>query len=238
MSQYTGNLTHNSSEVHSLSVVSKLLGIRPTVIELALSIPEDARSIVIFAHGGGSGVSSPRNQQIANSLSKAGFATLLVDLLGHEEKEFDKRNFEYRFNIPLLSERLTATMQWVWENPATSNMSVGLFGASTGSAAALTVAATASRAEVKAIVSRGGRPDLVKQEHMTMIETPTIFIVGENDKSVINWTRNTFKCLEKMKEKRIVVIPGAGHLFEEPGTLEKVAELSIHWFKKFLLLPR
>jgi dienelactone hydrolase len=160
-----------------------------------------------------------------------------MDLLGPEEQEMDKRTFEYRFNIALLSERLIGVIKWLRKKPTVSDLSIGLFGASTGAAAAMTAAAAFSReamtVSIKAIVSRGGRPDLVKPEVLETIETPTLFIVGGKDESVLMLTRETFE-LVKMKEKEIVVIQEAGHLFEEPGSLEKVSESSISWFRKFL----
>lgn len=229
--------TEAMSVFSSVSIRSELFGIRPTKIDLALSIPPDTKGIVILAHGGGSNKTSPRNQLVAGSLRRAGFATVLTDLLGPEEQEKDKRTFEYRFNIALLAERLASVINWLKSNPAVSDLPIGLFGASTGAAAAITAAASASMAKalgINAIVSRGGRPDLVKPEHLGTIETPTLFIVGENDTSVLKLTRETFKGLKKMKEKEIVVIQGAGHLFEESGSLDQVSELATRWFRKYL----
>jgi putative phosphoribosyl transferase len=197
-------------------------------------MPADPKGVVIFAHGGGSSRTSPRNRLVARMLYKEGFATLLVDLLGREEREKDKTIFEYRFNIALLSERLAYVTKWVNDNQVTLGLAIGLFGTSTGAAAALTATATAPGANIKAVVSRGGRPDLVKKESLHAIEAPTLFIVGGKDKSVISWTVESLKLMARTKAKEMVLIRGAGHLFEEPGSIEQVAELAASWFKKFL----
>jgi dienelactone hydrolase len=180
-------------------------------------------------------VSSPRNKQVADALNKAGFATLLADLLGPEEKRSDARTFEYRFNIPLLSERLSKIIHWARENETTSQLQVGLLATSTGAAAALTAVTTSEGSRAKAIVSRGGRPDLVKPEVLSIVHTPTVFIVGGKDRSVLAWTRDAFENLRMLGEKDIVVIPEAGHLFEEPGALERVSDLAVDWFGKYIV---
>ena len=229
--------TNPEDDIISISIASRLHGVRSTNIELALSIPANPLGIVVFVHGGGSGRASPRNKLVADSMNKSGFANVLVDLLGPEEKERDQRTFEYRFNIALLSERLVGVIKWLKDNQDTSSLDVGLFGASTGSTAALSVASTftySHDAGIKAVVSRGGRPDLVAPGLLQALETPTLFLVGEKDKEVIRWTKDVFKELKKMGEKKIVVIPGAGHLFEEQGSMEQVSDLAEGWFRRFL----
>lgn len=191
-----------------------------------LGIPEGARGIVLFAHGSGSGRFSPRNQYVAGVLREAGIATLLMDLL----EEWESEDRAKVFDIGLLAERLLSATVWVREQPETRDLSVGYFGASTGAAAALE-AASKSDVEIKAVVSRGGRPDLA-MEHLPNVKAPTLLIVGGNDGPVIGMNREAFENLPG--EKEMVIVPGAGHLFEEPGTLEKVASLARDWFAKHL----
>lgn len=208
---------------------SKLVNI-PTdsvVLEGDLEIPRGAHALVIFAHGSGSSRHSKRNKYVAQILREAGLGTLLFDLLTKEEDTV----YENRFNIPLLARRLLAATQWVREQPQTKKLKIGYFGASTGAAAAL-IAATAPAAEIGAIVSRGGRPDLAERalEH---VQSPTLLIVGGNDYIVIELNQQAYKLMKAEKELRI--IPGASHLFEEPGALEQVARLAAEWFQKHLL---
>ena len=191
-----------------------------------LGIPEDAQGIVLFAHGSGSGRFSPRNQYVAGVLREAGIATLLMDLL----EEWESEDRAKVFDIGLLAERLLSATVLVREQPETRDLSVGYFGASTGAAAALEAAAK-SDVEIKAIVSRGGRPDLA-MEYLPNVKAPTLLIVGGNDGPVIGMNREAFENLPG--EKEMVIVPGAGHLFEEPGTLEKVADLARDWFAKYL----
>ena len=194
-----------------------------------LAIPEGAKGIVVFAHGSGSSRFSPRNRFVAEELEKAGFATLLMDLLTEEEEEIDERTAELRFNIPLLAERVIHTTEWLKANAATKKLQLGYFGASTGAAAALIAAAKIP--EIRAVVSRGGRPDLA-MDHLADVKAPTLLIVGGNDEPVIGMNK---KALEKLnKRSRIEIVLGATHLFEEHGKLEKVAELAIAWFMKNL----
>ena len=199
-------------------------------LEGNLNIPENPRGVVLFAHGSGSSRHSPRNQFVAQVLHKAGFATLLIDLLTASEEEQDRQTGHLRFNIDLLSERVEGATNWLTVNPATANLKIGYFGASTGAAAAL-VAASKHPLAVGAVVSRGGRPDLAGSS-LTSIQTPTLLIVGSKDTQVIELNRMAFSLLKG--EKQIEIIPGATHLFEEPGALEQVAQLASQWFTRYL----
>jgi putative phosphoribosyl transferase len=195
-----------------------------------LGIPKDARGVVLFAHGSGSGRHSPRNRYVAEVLREAGLATLLVDLLTPEEEEVDLRTRHLRFDIGLLADRLAVATDWVIENPGTQNLRVGYFGASTGAGAALVAAAERPR-QVGAIVSRGGRPDLAG-EALPRVTAPTLLIVGGEDELVIGMNREAMEQLRA--EKKLEVVPGATHLFEEPGKLEEVARLAAGWFAQHL----
>ena len=195
-----------------------------------LGIPEDARGVVLFAHGSGSGRHSPRNRYVAEVLREAGLATLLVDLLTPEEEEVDLRTRHLRFDIGLLADRLAAATDWVIENSRTQNLRVGYFGASTGAGAALVAAAELPR-QVGAIVSRGGRPDLAG-EALPRVTAPTLLIIGGEDEPVIGMNREAMEQLPA--EKKLEVVPGATHLFEEPGKLEEVARLAAGWFAQHL----
>ncbi len=193
-----------------------------------LAIPEKASGIVLFAHGSGSSRFSPRNMFVAKELEKAGIATLLIDLLTEKEDEV----YETRFNIGLLTERLGGVVRFLSEKPETKGLAVGLFGASTGAAAALQVAAKLG-SEVVAVVSRGGRPDLA-MEKLGKVTAPTLLIVGGNDVDVIELNEQALAALHC--ERKLEIVPGATHLFEEPGTLERVAGLAVEWFTRFLVL--
>jgi len=195
-------------------------------IEGNLSIPPAARGIVLFAHGSGSSRFSPRNQYVAKALNKAGLATLLIDLLTREEEDIDTSTGEFRFDIDLLSQRLISATKWLRENPATRNLAFGYFGASTGAAAAL-IAAAKLPEEIKAVVSRGGRPDLAL-DYLPKVKAPTLLIVGGNDQAVLDLNRKAMARLSVLK--KLEIVPGASHLFEEPGKLEEVAKLSADWF--------
>ncbi|MBI4296706.1 MAG: dienelactone hydrolase family protein [Chloroflexi bacterium] len=199
-------------------------------LEGDLSIPEGAPGIVLFAHGSGSSRRSPRNRSVAQTLLEGGLATLLFDLLTLQEEAVDINTGRWRFDIILLGERLVQATDWVKENPETKQLAIGYFGASTGAAAAL-VAAVERPDEVRAIVSRGGRPDLAG-EALPMVKAPTLLIVGGEDYQVITLNR---AALAKLRgEKELVIVPGATHLFEEPGALEQVAKLASRWFQKYL----
>ena len=199
-------------------------------LEGNLNIPENPRGVVLFAHGSGSSRHSPRNQFVAQVLHKAGFATLLIDLLTAGEEEQDWQTGHLRFNIDLLSQRVEGATNWLTTNPATANLKIGYFGASTGAAAAL-VAAAEHPLTVGAVVSRGGRPDLAGSA-LTAVQAPTLLIVGSKDTQVIELNRMALSLLKG--EKQIEIIPGATHLFEEPGALEQVAQLASQWFTRYL----
>jgi dienelactone hydrolase len=204
-----------------------------TSLEGDLVRPGPSGGLVVFAHGSGSSRKSPRNRFVAQFLQQAGLGTLLFDLLTAAEEAEDLRNGRYRFNIPFLAERLMAVTDWLPANPELRGAVVGYFGASTGAAAAL-VAAASRQAVVRAVVSRGGRPDLAG-EALYQVQAPTLLIVGGNDRPVISMNR---EALEKLpSEKELVIIPGASHLFEERGTLEEVARLAARWFGNHLALP-
>ena len=199
-------------------------------LEGNLGIPEGAVGVVLFAHGSGSGRNSPRNRYVAEALREAGLATLLIDLLTPEEEEEDLRTRRLRFDIGLLAERLVAATDWLIENPDTQNLPVGYFGASTGAAAAL-VAAAERPGAVGAIASRGGRPDLAG-EALPRVAAPTLLIVGGKDEPVIGMNREAMA--QMCAEKELEIVPGATHLFEEPGALDEVARLAARWFARHL----
>jgi pimeloyl-ACP methyl ester carboxylesterase len=185
---------------------------------------------VFFAHGSGSSRFSPRNQYVAKEFNKAKIGTLLFDLLTAEEEETDVVTAEYRFNIALLAERLIGATEWLRNDPQTKKFAFGYFGASTGAAAAL-IAAAKLPGDIAAVVSRGGRPDLAGK-YLPNIVAPTLLLVGGLDTEVIELNR---QALDQMKsQKKLVIIPGATHLFEEPGILEEVAKLSADWFLCYL----
>lgn len=193
-----------------------------------LAIPEAAAGLVIFAHGSGSGRHSPRNQFVAGVLQEAGLGTLLLDLLTEEEGALDARTGHLRFNIELLTERLAGATEWGWHEKETASLAVGYFGASTGAAAALQAAAEFGLA-IAAVVSRGGRPDLAASS-LPHVRSPTLLIVGGNDVDVLRLNREAYALLET--ERELVMVPGASHLFEEPGALEEVARLAAAWFTR------
>jgi len=195
-----------------------------------LSVPPGAKSVVAFAHGSGSGRFSPRNQFVARALGEGGLATLLYDLLEEEEAE----DREMVFDIELLAGRLQSAANWLSREPETHALRLGYFGASTGAGAAL-VAAARDPAAVGAVVSRGGRPDLA-HTHLSAVQAPTLLIVGGNDDVVIELNEQALGLLRCPKQ--LVLVPGATHLFEEPGTLEEVARLAKEWFVQHLAPAR
>jgi dienelactone hydrolase len=203
-------------------------------LEGNLIVPPRAKGVVLFAHGSGSGRHSPRNRYVAGVLREAALATLLIDLLTDEEEAIDARTGHLRFDIDLLAVRLRAASDWLAGNPPTSDLAIGYFGASTGAAAAL-IAAAAGQHHVEAVVSRGGRPDLAGSA-LERVWAPTLLVVGGEDGPVIDLNRDAFLRLAT-PEKRLDVIPGAGHLFEGPGQLEQVADLASEWFTRHLRPP-
>ncbi len=212
------------------AVYERTLEIPPAGIIADLSIPQNVRGLVLFAHGSGSSRFSPRNRFIAKILQNAGFATLLMDLLTSAEEEVDQQTGHLRFDIELLGERLMQATEHVATLADTADLPVDYFGASTGAAAAL-VAAAAFPDRIRAVVSRGGRPDLAGSA-LPQVHAPTLLIVGEADEPVVRLNREALKQLTC--PKKLEIIPGAGHLFEEPGALERVAELTVDWFQRHL----
>ena len=200
-------------------------------LEGNLSIPDGARGVVLFAHGSGSGRHSPRNRFVARQLVGAGLAALLIDLLTEEEERAEMYTRHLRFDIDLLAGRLVGATDWLAAEPRTANLAVGYFGASTGGGAAL-VAAAQRPDRVTAVVSRGGRPDLAG-DSLPRVTAPTLLIVGGDDEPVIDMNQ---WALERLGSpvKRLEIIPGASHLFEEPGALEEVARLAADWFTHYL----
>jgi putative phosphoribosyl transferase len=196
-------------------------------LEGNLSTPEGAEGIVLFAHGSGSSRFSPRNRFVADTLRQGGLATLLIDLLTSEEGDVDRYTRHLRFDINLLAGRLAGATDWVLEQAGTRGLDVGYFGSSTGAAAAL-VAAAQRPDVINAVVSRGGRPDLAGQA-LRHVEAPTLLIVGSNDVQVLGLNRQALAQLHG--EKKIEIVPGVGHLFQEPGALETVAQLARQWFE-------
>ncbi len=199
-------------------------------LEADLTIPANSVGIVIFAHGSGSSRKSPRNKFVANKLNTANLATLLIDLLTSEEEKLDFQTRELRFNIDLLTERISKITDWIIANDLTKELPVGYFGASTGAAAALKAAAKRERV-IKAVVSRGGRPDLA-EEVLEQVHAPALLIVGSEDLAVIGMNELALKKLRC--EKKLEIVKGATHLFEEPGTLDAAADLAKDWFIQHL----
>lgn len=197
-------------------------------LEGTLVISKGAKGIVIFVHGSGSSRHSPRNIFVAQVLNKAGIGTLLFDLLTEKEDEI----YETRFDIPLLTERIKLVTQWVKKQPQTKDLNIGYFGASTGAAAAINAAADLGD-EIKAVVSRGGRPDIAEEESFKIIQSPTLLIVGGEDHGVIELNEQAYSKMVNAS-KELSIVPEATHLFEEEGALEEVSHLASEWFKKYL----
>ena len=212
------------------SPVDVVIPVERAVLKGILAVPAGAQGIVVFAHGSGSSRLSPRNQQVARELHSEGFATLLFDLLTHDEAIVDERTREHRFDIPLLGERLVAATDWLRSRDDTRSLPIGYFGASTGAAAAL-VAAAERQDEVSAVVSRGGRPDLAGSS-LSLVSAPTLLIVGGLDTVVIDMNESARERLRGTSE--LVIIEGATHLFEEPGTIEQVIRHATEWFRRHL----
>jgi pimeloyl-ACP methyl ester carboxylesterase len=209
------------------------IGVAGVVLDADVAVPEQSRGVVVFAHGSGSSRHSPRNRYVAEELQSAGLATVLADLLTEQEERVDARTRELRFDINLLAVRVIALTDWVTGYEQSAGLPVGLFGASTGAAAAL-VAAAARPDPVRAVVSRGGRPDLAG-EFLRLVRQPTLLIVGQNDATVIELNRRAAQQLGGAT--RSAIVPGATHLFEEPGALERAAALARDWFVRHLPGP-
>lgn len=203
-------------------------------LEGSLTIPLGAQALVLFAHGSGSSRRSSRNQIIATLLNNNGSATLLVDLLSKEEKKIDENTKHLRYNIELLAERIAAITNWLAQQSETKNLRIGYFGSSTGAAAAIIAASRLSA--VKAIVTRGGRFDLVDESVLNQVKAPTLFLVGCNDTAVTAMNKRSLELLSAA-DKELAIIPGATHLFEEPGKMEEVAQITADWFECYLLEP-
>jgi putative phosphoribosyl transferase len=204
--------------------------IPPSGVAGDLAVPINAQGVIVFAHGSGSSRLSSRNRFVAGVLQPAGLATLLLDLLTAEEEQIDLRTRQLRFDIDLLAKRLVEATEWLAEDDSVGGLPVGYFGASTGAAAAL-IAAAELPDSTRAVVSRGGRPDLAGAA-LPKVKAPTLLIVGGDDYEVIKLNR---KALNELQcEKRLEIVPGATHLFEEPGTLEQVAEFARDWFKHYV----
>jgi pimeloyl-ACP methyl ester carboxylesterase len=218
-------MTHSPSQVELVHIQ-----VGSVTLEGDLQIPDRATGLVLFAHGSGSSRHSPRNRFVAHELQTAGLATLLLDLLTPEEEAVDQHTGHLRFDIGLLAERLVAATLWAAVDAATRSLAIGYFGASTGAAAAL-VAAALEPEKVRAVVSRGGRPDLAG-EALPLVRAPTLLIVGGRDLTVVELNRAALARLRT--EARLEIVPGATHLFEEPGALEAVARLAREWFLQHL----
>lgn len=213
------NAASSSEPVYLTSGKTRLAG--------TLELPPSPRGLVLFAHGSGSSRLSPRNSYVAGELRRAGLGTLLLDLLSRDEEGDDR----HRFDIALLSTRLGEAVHWLAQQPQTAGFALGLFGTSTGAAAALRLAAGRPE-QIAAVVSRGGRPDLAGDDELARVRAPTLLIVGSEDHPVVELNRQALRDLTC--EKELVVVRGATHLFEEPGALPEVARLAARWFKGYL----
>jgi putative phosphoribosyl transferase len=200
-----------------------------------ISLPDHAKGLVLFAHGSGSSRHSPRNRHVADVLNRGAVGTILIDLLTADEEAVDLQTAELRFDIPLLGRRLTAITDWICRQPVLKHLALGYFGASTGAAAALVSAAERPKI-VRAVVSRGGRPDLAGPA-LRGVLAPTLFIVGEQDRVVLDLNYSAITQLPRETQQKLEVIAGATHLFEEPGTLDRAAALARNWFQAHLKSP-
>lgn len=212
--------------MNSASSENLIIPLNHAKLEGSLGVPKQAKALVLFAHGSGSSRFSPRNQFVARHLQEKGLATLLIDLLTEEEEKIDEETRALRFDIDWLAERLLEITHWIFQEKRTSGLAVGYFGSSTGAAAALEAAALSTH-PIFAVVSRGGRPDLAGS-FLPQVKAPTLLIVGGDDVEVIKLNKEAFELLPC--EKKMEIVPGASHLFEEPGRLEKVASLASAWF--------
>lgn len=216
--------------MHHTKEEEVVITLEKVTLNASLVVPKDPRGIVLFAHGSGSSRFSPRNKFVAEVLQDGQIATLLLDLLTASEEEIDIQTRHYRFDIMRLATRLVGATEWIGQHPATKGLGIGYFGSSTGAAAAL-VAAAEEGENIRAVVSRGGRPDLAGQ-FLPKVYSPTLLIVGGDDNIVIGLNQEAFSILEC--EKKMEIIPGATHLFEEQGALEEVARLARIWFTQHL----
>jgi putative phosphoribosyl transferase len=227
--------------IKMLDSITRQIVIHGRILEGDLTIPTGAEAVILFAHGSGSSRHSTRNQYVAEVLNKAGFATLLVDLLSSEEKEADIAGRHMRYDIELLAGRFKEVTKWLLQQPQTKNLKIGYFGSSTGAAAAISAAANFSNSNdiVKALVLRGGRLDLAEERQLQKIMAPTLLIVGgSDDRIVVGINKTALKELKNAKDRELALIPGAGHLFEEPGKMEDVAKIAAEWFEIYLLCSR
>jgi dienelactone hydrolase len=224
------------TQVQTETGEKRLVHVQTGIVTLTgdLVVPEGASGVVLFAHGSGSSRLSPRNRSVARGLSERGLATLLIDLLTAEEERVDVETAHLRFDIGLLADRLAGAKEWLAKQPETRDLRIGYFGASTGAAAAL-VAAALHPESIGAVVSRGGRPDLAGKL-LPRVQAPTLLIVGGDDRPVIEMNRDAFAQLTC--KKRLEIVPGATHLFEEPGALEAVARLAGDWLLQHLAPPK
>jgi dienelactone hydrolase len=212
------------------------LQVHGSKLEGDLTLPAGATGVVLFAHGSGSSRHSPRNVQVARALQADGLGTFLIDLLTTEEDAIDRRTRQYRFDVPMLGRRLAMIIDWLARPDLAAELPLGLFGASTGAGAALIAAAERPK-RVRAVVARGGRPDLAPAA-LAHVLAPTLLIVGGADEDVIELNRRALESFLPATEARLSIVPGAGHLFEEPGTLEEVAREASDWFREHLLAHR
>lgn len=220
-------MPHTLHDIHQRAVEVRTPG---AILHGDLAFPEQAHGVVLFAHGSGSSRFSSRNRAVAQYLNAGGFATLLLDLLSADEETVDQATGELRFNIPFLGRRLVLAADWLVHESDTAELPLGLFGASTGAAAALITAAERP-SRVRAVVSRGGRPDLAEAV-LARVQAPTLLIVGGADETVLELNQAAFEALRC--EKQLAVIPRATHLFPEPGALEEVARLALGWMRRHL----
>ena len=219
-----------------LATITRQIVVHGRILEGDLGIPTGAKALILFAHGSGSNRRSTRNNYVAEVLNKAGFATLLVDLLSSEEKEADMTGRHLRYNIELLAERFKEVTKWLLQEPKTRNLKIGYFGSSTGAAAAIIAANLSNNNIVKALVLRGGRLDLAEEQHLQKIIAPTLLIVGgSDDTAIVGINKTALQELKNAKDRQLAVIRGAGHLFEEPGKIEEVAQVATEWFETYLL---
>ncbi len=222
--------SHTNNDQTTITIKTGTVAINGSFV-----VPQKARGVVLFVHGSGSSRFSPRNRAVAAYFQDHQLATLLIDLLTQEEEEIDEITRQYRFDIQLLTKRVVDAGLWLRGHVDTAALRLGLFGSSTGAAAALVAAVQLSQlgADVGAVVSRGGRPDLAG-DYLVKVDVPTLLIVGAEDYEVIELNRDALEKMIHVRKKELVLIPGATHLFEEPGALEQVSKQAQHWFAQYL----